>query len=338
MKKKLSISIFAYKQAEQIKAQLNEIINYGGEDIEIVISDDTPDDSIKKLVMSYDDERLKYIKNKLAPGADGNYLNAIKEASSDYVWIFRSSDCVLAERITDVIQLLDCNRDNVLYFLSSDSGEGLRARRYKDEVKKEVWHSGTLHPSGYIINKKYCDFDLYEFYIKKYFEDYKTSNVAFSLLQADLGLKGNTLFSSIVAWKYALTVERNDKAHNAPGGKNPFGLEFEYKRYALMLDYANNLYDESARREFINKVIHTFAKQILHIFGKRNSSEAFLNHYGCERVEFSPYKERRIFIKETKNILEKLNVNVGDFSRKIQKESFVYGVVKPTIYAIGNKK
>ena len=331
---KLSISIFAYRQKEQIKSQLDELVTYNGDDIEVVVSDDTPDDSILNLVKSYSDSRFRYVRNDLGSGADGNYLNAIMSAESQYVWIFRSSDCALSNKISEVIGLVDKNPDCALYFTSSAFGDGLQKRTYKYSICKEVWHSGTLHPSGYVINKEYCDFDLYTRYIKKYFDDYKASNVAFSLLQADLGLKGDTLFSPLPAWKYAKTVSRTDKAVNAPGGKNPFGLEFEYKRYALMMDYASCLTNSETKHEFTKKVIHTYAKQILHIFGKRNSSKAFLNHYGCERVDYNPYKERKNFINVTKRTLMSLDEDVDQYKYLILKESFIYGVVKQTIYKI----
>ena len=336
--KKLSIGIFAYKQAEQVRAQLDELITYGGNDIEIVVSDDTPDDTIKDLVESYADVRLRYVKNELGAGADGNYLNAVISADSEYVWIFRSSDSAVADKIADVIRIVENSPLCSLYFFSSIPGEGLKEKKYEDSVRKEIWYSGTLHPSGYVINKKYCDFDSYKKYILKHFEDYKASNVAFNILQADLGMKGDTLFSSVTAWKYVVTVKREDKATNAPGGKNPFGLEFEYKRYALMLDYASGITDDKKQRDFLNLVIHTYAKQILHVFGKRNSSEDFLRHYGCEKVEFNPYKERQKFKDETENIMENLGLNAKPYRKIVAREALIYGVIKPTIYRIRNKK
>lgn len=333
---KLSICIFAYKQVDQIKAHLDELVTYDGDDIEIVVSDDTKDDSIKEMVDSYSDKRFRYVKNLLGAGADGNYLNAIMAAESDYVWIFRSSDRVVPESISYVIKLINQNSECALYFPSTVTGNGFMDRSYKDAVSREVWHSGTLHPSGYIINKKYCDFDLYKSYITKYFGDYKASNVAFSLLQADLGLKGNTCFSKLPAWKYVKTIIREDKAVNAPGGKNPFGLEFEYKRYALMLDYASKISDDAIKHKFIKKVIHTYAKQILHVFGKRNSSKDFLRHYGCESVDFNPYKERKAFIDTTTNELRSQGIKSSQYIIDVKKEAFIYGIIKPTIYKIRN--
>lgn len=338
MDKRLTISIFAYKQAKQIKSQLDGIAAYDGDDIEVVISDDTTDDTIRDLVASYSDNRFRYVKNDIGSGADGNYLNAILSAETDYVWIFRSSDSVIPDRISSVINLIETNPDCTLYFPSSVSGKGFETRNYQDCRCNEVWHSGTLHPSGYIINKKYCDFNLYKRLIIKHFGDYKASNVAFSLLQADLGLKGETLFSEIAAWKYANTVARADQAVNAPGGKNPFGLEFEYKRYALMLDYASGITDDKKQRDFLNLVIHTYAKQILHVFGKRNSSEDFLRHYGCEKVEFNPYKERQKFKDETVSIMKNLGLNAKPYKKIVAREALIYGVIKPTIYRIRNKK
>lgn len=337
MEKKLSICIFAYKQLDRIKKQLDEIVCYDKENIEVVVSDDTTDDSIKELVYSYEDDRFRYVKNTIGVGADGNYLNAIISADSDYVWIFRSSDCVIADKISEVIRIISEAPNCSLYFFSSVKGAGLRERKYDDSTRMEVWHSGTLHPSGYIINKKYCNIVLYEELIRKYFDDYKASNVAFNLLQADLGLKEETLFSSVVAWKYALTVKREDRAENTPGGKNPFGLEFEYKRYLLMLDYVCQVEDLQVRRNFAKKVVRTYAKQILHIFGKRNSNIDFLNHYSCEPVEFDPIKERKNFIEQSRKNLQMLKIEKEVSCSYIRQQAFIYGIIKPTIYRVKHR-
>ena len=344
----LSICVFAYKQYEQIREFLDVAKTISERNIEILVSDDSEDDSIKKLVESYYDDRFRHIFNEKGHGADSNYLNAMEEAFSDYVWIFRSTDIVIPESVTSVIELIRANTDCALFHFSSCSGKDVIERIYKDERTKYVpqkynskqsslWRSGTVHPSGYIVNKTCCDFELYRYMICQFFDDYLTSNVAFILQLADLAIKGESYFSSIVAWKYVDTLKRLDIATNSPHGKNPFGLEFEYSRYRLLFKYSESLGDEIVRKEVIKAVVHTFAKQILHVFGKRNSSALFLRHYGCGAVEFNSFIEMKHFIKVSNMLLERNEKKFSGLRLFIYREAILYGVIKPIIYKVRNK-
>lgn len=346
-KPKLSICMFAYKQYNQVKKFLDLAKTISANNIEVLISDDTKDDSIKKLVESYQDIRFKHIFNTKGSGADSNYLNAMEEAAADYVWIFRSTDIMLPDKVESVIDLIEKNLECSLYHFSSCAGEECIERMFIDEKKRytpekydskksSLWRSGTLHPSGFIVNKEYCDFTLYREYISKFFDDYMASNVAFFLQLADLALKGEVFFSSLVAWKYADTLKRTDTATNAPGGKNPFGLDFEYKRYQLMFDYSSSIKDVDIRESFQKVIVHTFAKQILHVFGKRNSNPRFLKHYGCEPVDFNPVIERKKFISVSQKLFERYNSVSLRLEYFMRSKAFFYGIIKPFVYKVRN--
>lgn len=344
----LSICVFAYKQQDQIRKYLDIAKTISFDNIEVLISDDTEDDSIKRIVESYNDSRFRHVFNKKGHGADSNYLNAMEEALAEYVWIFRSTDYLIADSVDEVIELIQTNSNCALYHFSSCSGSDCIERTYKDEkikykLKKynskhsALWRSGTLHPSGYIINKKYCDFELYRKLICDTFDDYLSSNVAFILQLADLCLKGETCFSSIVAWKYTDTIKRSDVATNAPWGKNPFALEFEYKRYKVLFDYSATIEDVVVRNSVNKVIIHTFAKQILHVFGKRNSNLLFLEHYGCDAVEFDSRKETTNFIRISKMLIENSKPIDSGVIMIMYREAILYGIIKPMVYKVRNK-
>ena len=62
----ISICIPAYKQVAMVERLLNSIICQTFKDYEIIITDDSPDDSVKLLSEKYTSKcRLKYVKNDI---------------------------------------------------------------------------------------------------------------------------------------------------------------------------------------------------------------------------------------------------------------------------------
>ena len=63
MKPKVSICIPVYKQVECLHRALNSIRDQTFQDYEIIVTDDTPDDSIKNMMENFNfGNRLKYFK------------------------------------------------------------------------------------------------------------------------------------------------------------------------------------------------------------------------------------------------------------------------------------
>jgi glycosyltransferase involved in cell wall biosynthesis len=88
---KISICIPAYKQPEHLKRLLDSIFEQTFTDYEIVITDDTPDSSVSKIVGLYRSDRLKYFKNKTQLGID-NWNEGIRKSSGAYIKIMHHDD------------------------------------------------------------------------------------------------------------------------------------------------------------------------------------------------------------------------------------------------------
>lgn len=110
---KVSICIPAYKQTEFLAKTLDSIKIQNFKDFEIIITDDSPDDSVEQLINSYDFEgKLRYIKNKVAKGSPANWNEAIKQASGEYIKIMHHDDWFTdANSLSEFVQLLDNNPD-----------------------------------------------------------------------------------------------------------------------------------------------------------------------------------------------------------------------------------
>ena len=120
----VSICIPTYKQTKYLKLCLDSILAQSFKDYEVIISDDTSDDSVKDFVSTYKIQNLSYFKNVPAIGTPGNWNAAIAKAKSKYIKVMHHDD----------------------YFLKPDSLQKFVAAAEKNNsnfvfCNTEVWHT-----------------------------------------------------------------------------------------------------------------------------------------------------------------------------------------------------
>jgi len=92
-KPKVSICIPAYKQTEYLRKTLDSILIQDFTDYEVIITDDSPGDTVKNLVDEYTfGDRLTYYKNRELLGSPANWNRAISQASGEYIKIMHHDD------------------------------------------------------------------------------------------------------------------------------------------------------------------------------------------------------------------------------------------------------
>ncbi len=102
----ISITIPAYKNVASLKRLLDSIATQTFTDYEVIITDDTPDDSIHQFVKSYQHiSNLKYYKNTTQLGTPENWNEGIRMASGTWIKIMHHDDWFCRN---DTLQLL-CN-------------------------------------------------------------------------------------------------------------------------------------------------------------------------------------------------------------------------------------
>ena len=93
MKKAVSICIPTYKQTEYLKRCLDSILIQDFKDYELIISDDTPDDSIENFCKSVlGSFSYIYVRNTPPLGMPRNWNEAFKMASGKYIKIMHHDD------------------------------------------------------------------------------------------------------------------------------------------------------------------------------------------------------------------------------------------------------
>lgn len=89
----VSIVMTAYKTPiEYFQKALESAINQTWKNIEIIISDDSPEPLLQAIVGKYEDERIRYRHNSPALGPADNHWTCFQDANSDYVAVLHHDD------------------------------------------------------------------------------------------------------------------------------------------------------------------------------------------------------------------------------------------------------
>ncbi len=90
---KVSICIPTFNQTKYLKKTLDSILIQTCQNYEIIISDDSSNDNVKKLIDRYNFKgKLKYFKNKTVLGSPENWNRAIGQAAGEYIKILHHDD------------------------------------------------------------------------------------------------------------------------------------------------------------------------------------------------------------------------------------------------------
>lgn len=117
-KYKVSICIPAYKQPEFLRRTLQSVFIQTFEDYEIVISDDSPDDSVEKIVAEFlPDSKIVYSRNKVRKGSPENWNAAIYLSCGEYIKILHHDDYFSQkESLYNFVKMLDEHPDSDFAF------------------------------------------------------------------------------------------------------------------------------------------------------------------------------------------------------------------------------
>lgn len=112
-KPKVSVITPTYNTTETVlRESIESILSQTYKDFEYIILNDSPENlEIDRVVMSYDDPRIKYIKNIKNLGLEASTNKLIKMASGEYIAIFDHDDISLPQRLEEEVSFLDDNKE-----------------------------------------------------------------------------------------------------------------------------------------------------------------------------------------------------------------------------------
>lgn len=92
MQPKISICIPAYKRPENVRRLLQSITEQTFREFEVVVTDDSPDESVKEVVDEFKELPILYHKNSPALGTPANWNKGIAMANGEWVKVMHDDD------------------------------------------------------------------------------------------------------------------------------------------------------------------------------------------------------------------------------------------------------
>lgn len=119
----VSICIPTYLQTTYLKKTLLSIQEQLFQDYEIIITDDSPNDSVERLLKEFNFQgKLQYFKNKIKLGTPKNWNECVKKANGTYIKVLHHDDWFSNnESLNDFVNLMEQNPKADFGFCASKS-------------------------------------------------------------------------------------------------------------------------------------------------------------------------------------------------------------------------
>ncbi|MDI3312705.1 MAG: glycosyltransferase family 2 protein, partial [Thermoanaerobacterium sp.] len=141
---KVTVAIPTYNRAHYLKEAIESVLNQTYTDYELLVVDNASTDNTEEVVKSFNDKRIKYIKNETNIGMVNNWNKCIDLAQGEYLIIFHDDDIMKPELLEKEVEILDNNEDVILVGCNKeyiDSNGNLINERefkiYKDIIFKK---------------------------------------------------------------------------------------------------------------------------------------------------------------------------------------------------------
>jgi len=108
---KVTIAIPTYNRSNFIAESITSAINQTFTDIEILIIDNNSSDNTKNVVKSFNDKRIRYIKNDINIGMMNNWNECIKKSRAKYLMILGDDDILLPNFIEESLKVFSKHKN-----------------------------------------------------------------------------------------------------------------------------------------------------------------------------------------------------------------------------------
>src|SRR2546423_3208871 len=160
----VSVCIPAYKRTDYLKRLLNSIKEQSFTNYEIILSDDSPDDSVWELVQSFNDRQIHYTRNNPAAGTPANWNRAIQKAKGKWIKLMHDDDWFASsDALKEFMEEAESNKYSFIFSASRyvhENGNtnigspGTEERKAMDEDHLYLLYDNIIgHPST-ILHKK----------------------------------------------------------------------------------------------------------------------------------------------------------------------------------------
>ena len=161
MNNKVLILMPVYNAAKYLKEAIESILNQTFEDFEFLIIDDGSTDKSAEIIKTYNDPRIKFMKNKHNVGLIRTLNKGLKLAESEYIARMDADDISTPDRLQKQVEFMDENPETGICGCKMEVfGYANYICRYPEsyeEIKASFIFINSLPHPGVIIRKSFLD-------------------------------------------------------------------------------------------------------------------------------------------------------------------------------------
>ena len=278
MSRLLSICIPTYNRIKELTEVIDNLLTIPGNDFDIVITDNLSTDDTREKMLSYSDERVKYIRNEAALPPFLNMIRSIFNATGKYALYCNDRDLLYPDGICKLMEVL---RGQELAFLWSPAAGKKRTNKlsvFAAGYESLMVHACIHHPTGMVYNRHImadhldeCNYERFLPYINTY-----------DFLMLDLLQFGK---SAVYDGSYWHSSPASFIKKHKSGTRLYFSPEVREEMFHGIIDHIllENEYKMNLeqKKKLVKKINHDFAT----LFCKYKACMADVNetaHYGLE--------------------------------------------------------
>ena len=304
----LTFCIPSYNRAGKTLVTVQSILEYPGNDIEVVVTDNHSSDDTVERLERINDHRLHVRVNSKNIGASANFVESLKYGLGMYKFVILSRETVISEKISDLISFLK-EKDFSLVYCGQDG----------KDTENEFFESGTeaikyfgyrdLHPTGYIFNSKMIMDIIKDVEHDKCNDLYR--NFPHEFWAAELAIKGNAaLYNKRIRVRVNDKYMKEVKSAFRDSEKQVWFFPDEHiAQFKLYLNHLSKLDIKSRNKsEIVGRCFLSKLFASTYGFKSRMKDEIVCNHYNISKKDITlsdmlhySYKLREVARTEIKN-------------------------------------
>jgi glycosyltransferase involved in cell wall biosynthesis len=150
----ISICIPAYKNVDYLKRLLDSISIQRFRDYEVIITDDSPDDSVSDFVTSFEGIIvLTYVRNPVALGTPENWNAAIKLARGEWIKLMHDDDWFQSPESLNIF-VDEISRSPSIHFIYSAYSNVNLTNDARSDIRASLFRRRLLHRSAVSLVSK----------------------------------------------------------------------------------------------------------------------------------------------------------------------------------------
>ena len=287
---KVSICIPTFNRCTKVYGLVNNILNYVGPELEVVVLDNGSTDETKDLLNKINDDRFSFIQNEENIGGEINIVKVISLASGEFSLLCLDKDYLSYESIAVLIERIKQDSDVVFGHFSlniNTESEDIIYDKGFTAVMNMAYSSS--HPTGmFFRTEQYINLPI----VKSILKERKRFAFYPDLINGEMAMTGKARLINVPAFYTESEKEASIIASNTYTSNNAY---FTPAKRLIEFDiYLENLLELSLTKSQLLKLITKIYRQQLimstFIYKKMMANDAVCAHHRIAKQNVSLFE------------------------------------------------